>query len=73
MQISYLRERSERVSALGGEFPTESRPDGEIPRTNGKPNSTSGSVVKGLLMGLPDEVLIEECARRGFKVEATDA
>ena len=38
-----------------------------------KPNTTSGSVVETLLRGLPDEVLIEECERRGLKVEATDA
>ncbi len=62
-----------RRDLLGGEFPTPARPNGEIPRTNGKPNSTSGSVVETLLKGLPDEALIEECERRGLKVEATDA
>ncbi len=62
-----------RRDRLGGEFPTPARPNGEIPRTNGKPNTTSGSVVETLLMGLPDEVLIEECERRGLRVEAPDA
>ncbi len=62
-----------RRGLLGGEFPTPARPNGEIPRTNGKPNTTSGSVVETLLKGLPDEVLIEECNRRGLKVEASDA
>ncbi len=62
-----------RRELLGGEFPTSARPNGEIPRTNGKPNTTSGSVVETLLKGLPDEVLIEECERRGLKVEASDA
>ncbi len=62
-----------RRELLGGEFPTPARPNGEIPRTIGKPNTTSGSVVETLLKGLPDEVLIEECERRGLKVEATDA
>ena len=62
-----------RRELLGGEFPTPARPNGESPRTNGKPNSASGSVVETLLKGLPIEVLIEECERRGLKVEATDA
>ncbi len=62
-----------RRDLLGGEFPTPARQNGEIPRTIGKPNTTSGSVVETLLKGLPDEVLIEECERRGLKVEATDA
>ena len=62
-----------RRELLGGEFPTPARQNGEIPRTIGKPNPTSGSVVETLLKGLPDEVLIEECERRGLKVEATDA
>ena len=62
-----------RRDLLGGEFPTPARPNGEIPRTVGKPNTTSGSVVETLLKGLPDEVLIEECERRGLKVEAADA
>ncbi len=62
-----------RRELLGAEFRTPARPNGEIPRTNGKPNTTSGSVVETLLKGLPDEVLIEECERRGLRVEATDA
>ena len=62
-----------RRDLLGGEFPTPTRQNGEFPRTIGKPNPTSGSVVETLLKGLPDEVLIEECERRGLKVEATDA
>ncbi len=62
-----------RRELLGGEFPTPARPNGEIPRTNGKPNSASGSAVKDLLRTLPIETLIEECERRGLKVEATDA
>jgi len=57
----------------GGEFPTPARQNGEFPRTNGKPNSASGSAVKDLLRTLPIEELIEECGRRGLKVEATDA
>ena len=62
-----------RRDLLGGEFPTPARQNGEIPRTIGKPNTTSGSVVETLLKGLPDEVLIEECERRGLKVEAPHA
>ncbi len=62
-----------RRELLGGEFPTPARPNGEIPRTSGKPNSASGSVVKDLLRKLPIEELIEECERRGLKVEAADA
>ena len=62
-----------RRELLGGEFPTPARPNGEIPRTNGKPNSTSKTIVEDLLKGLPIEVLIEECERRGLKVEAPDA
>ncbi len=59
-----------RRDLLGGEFPTSARPNGEIPRTNGKPKSTSGSVVKSLLKSLTDKELIEECERRGLRVEA---
>ena len=62
-----------RRDLLGGEFPTPARQNGGIPRTIGKPNTTSRSVVKTLLKGLPDEVLIEECERRGLKVEAPHA
>ena len=62
-----------RRDLLGGEFPTSARPNGEIPKTNGKPKPTITSVVEVLLKGLPDDVLIEECERRGLKVEATDA
>ncbi len=62
-----------RRELLGGEFPTPARANGEIPRTNGKPNSASGSAVKDLLRTLPIEALIEECERRGLKVEVTDA
>ena len=62
-----------RRELLGGEFPTPARPNGEIPRTNGKPNSASGSVVGDMLKTVSTEVLIEECERRGIKVEATDA
>ncbi len=49
------------------------RPNGEIPRTNGKPNSASGSILKDMLRTVSNEALIEECGRRGLKVEATDA
>ncbi len=62
-----------RRELLGGEFPTPARTNGEIPRMNCKPNPTSGSAVGDLLRALPDEVMIEECERRGLKVEATDA
>ncbi len=62
-----------RRELLGGEFPTPARPNGEIPRTNGKPNSASGSVLTDMLKTFPNEVLIEECERRGLKVEVTDA
>ncbi len=62
-----------RREILGGEFPTPARPNGEIPRTNGKPNPTSGSVLKDLLKTISTEALIEECERQGLKVEATDA
>ncbi len=62
-----------RRELLGGEFPTPGRPNGEIPRTNGKPNSASGSVLQDMLGTVSTEVLIEECERRGLKMEATDA
>ncbi len=62
-----------RRELLGGEFPNPTRPNGEIPRTNGKPNPTSGSVLKDLLKAISTEALIEECERRGLKVETTDA
>ncbi len=62
-----------RRDLLGGEFPTPARPKGEIPRTNGKPNSASGSVLLDMLKTISTEVLIEECERRGLKVEVTDA
>ncbi len=62
-----------RRELLGGEFPTPGRPNGEIPRTNGKPSTTSGSVLGDLLKTISTEVLIEECERRGLRVEAPDA
>ncbi len=62
-----------RRELLGGEFPTPGRPNGEIPRTNGKPSTTSGSVPGDLLKTISTEVLIEECERRGLRVEAPDA
>ncbi len=62
-----------RRDLLGGEFPTPARPNGEIPRTNGKPNSATGSVLQDMLRTVSTEVLIEECRRRGLKVESTDA
>jgi len=65
-----------RRELLGGEFPTPSRPNGpngEIPRTNGKPNTAGGSVLQDMLRTVSIEVLIEECGRRGLKVEVTDA
>jgi len=62
-----------RRELLGGEFPTPARSNGEIPRTNGKPNSASGSVLQDMLRTVSIEVLIDECERRGLKVEATDA
>ena len=58
-----------RRELLGGEFPTSSRTNGEIPRTNGKPNSASGSVLLDMLKTISTEVLIEECARRGLNVQ----
>ncbi len=62
-----------RRELLGGEFPTPARANGEIPRTNGKPNSASGSVLQDMLKTFSNEVLIKECERRGLKVEVTDA
>ena len=62
-----------RRELLGGEFPTPARPNGEFPRTNGKPNSASGSVLKDMLRTFSTEVLIEECGRRGLRVEVADA
>ena len=62
-----------RRELMGGEFPTPGRSNGEIPMTNGKPNSTSGSVLKDMIAAVSTEVLLEECKRRGLKVEATDA
>ncbi len=56
-----------RRELLGGEFPTPARSNGEIPRTNGKPNSASGSAVQDLGRTLPIEVLIEECERRASR------
>ncbi len=58
-----------RRELLGGDFPTPGRPNGEIPRTNGKPNSTSGSVLKDMLRTLSTEALIEECEHRGLSVQ----
>ncbi len=62
-----------RRELLGGEFPTPPRTNGEIPRTNGTPNSASGSVLQDMLKTLSTEALIEECERRGLKMEATGA
>ncbi len=62
-----------RRELLGGEFPTPARPNGEIPKTSGKPNTSSGSVVQDFLRARSNEELIEECGRRGLKVEAPDA
>ncbi len=62
-----------RRELLGGEFPTPARPNGEIPRTSGKPSSASGSVMQDMLRTLSTEVLIEECGRRGLKIETPDA
>ncbi len=62
-----------RRDLLGGEFPTPTRPSGEIPKTNGKPNPGSGSVLGDLLKTISTEALIEECEHRGLKVEATNA
>ncbi len=62
-----------RRELLGGEFPTPAQSNGEIPRTNGKPNSASGSVLQDMLRTLSTEMLIEECGRRGLKMEASDA
>ncbi len=62
-----------RRELLGGEFPTPGRPNGEIPRTNGKPNPGRGSVLEDLLATVSTEVLIGECERRGLRMEATDA
>jgi hypothetical protein len=62
-----------RRDLLGGEFPTPARPNGEIPRTNGKPNSTSGSVLQDMLRTVSTEALIEECGRRGLRLEVSDA
>jgi hypothetical protein len=61
--------------ALTGEIPT-TKPAGEFPTTkvkpNGKPNGR-GSVLGDFLHTIPDDVLIEECRRRGLTVEAGDA
>ncbi len=62
-----------RRELLGGDFPTPARPNGEIPRSNGKPNTASGSVLQDMIKAVSTEVLIEECERRGLRVEATDA
>ncbi len=62
-----------RRELLGGEFPTPARPNGEIPKTSGKPSSASGLVLQDMLRTVSNEVLIEECERRGIMVEATDA
>jgi hypothetical protein len=62
-----------RRELLGGEFPTPARSTGEIPTTSGMPNSASGSVLQDMLKTVSTPVLIEECERRGLKVEATDA
>ena len=37
------------------------------------PNSASGSVLLDVLRKVTTPLLIEECERRGLKVEATDA
>lgn len=58
---------------LSGDFPTPAVGcRGEFPTrpVNGKPN---GSLIADLVRTIPDYVLINECRRRGFKVEATDA
>ncbi len=47
-----------RRDLLGGEFPTSARPNGEIPRRNGKPNTTSGSVLQDMIAAVSTEVLI---------------
>ncbi len=62
-----------RREVLGGEFPTPAKTNGEIPRTNGKPNSACGSVLQDMLRTVSTEALIEECEHRGFRVAATDA
>ena len=62
-----------RRDLLGGEFPTPARADGEFPRTDGKPNSGSGSVLVDLLKTISTEALTEECERRGLKVGASNA
>src|SRR5262245_26335475 len=58
---------------LSGEIPTpvkSTRPNGEIPTKNGKPN---GQLIDGLLRTLSDEVLLAECRRRGLTLEAAHA
>ena len=62
-----------RRELLGGEFPTPARSNGEIPTTSGKPTTPSGSVLQDMLKTVSKEALIEECERRGLKVEAPDA
>ncbi len=62
-----------RRELLGGEFPTPARPNGEIPKTTGKPNTASGSVLQDMLRTVSTEALTEECGRRGLKVEVPDA
>ncbi len=61
-----------RRELLGGEFPTPARSTGEIPTKSVMPNS-SGSVLRDMLGTVSIEALIEECERRGLKVEVPDA
>ncbi len=68
-RVDHKTVEKHRRELLGGEFPTPARPNGEIPRTNGKPNSASGSVLLDMLKTISTEVLIEECARRGLNVQ----
>ncbi len=45
-----------RRDLLGGEFPTPARPNGEIPKTTGKPNTASGSVLQDMLRAVSTEI-----------------
>ena len=57
---------------LSGEIPSGNSLGGELPKRPGKPNG-SGSLVGEILRTLSDEALLEECRRRGLKLEAADA
>jgi hypothetical protein len=51
---------------MSGEIPT-SKPNEEIPKRDGKPNSSS-SILGDVLRSISDDALIAECRRRGLEV-----